>query len=222
MLYVYLCSVARLSLLFSSQRHNEMEINRENRSLFDSHQYPLRAIAVKRSEGLNVGRRASFNTRDTFSRYRQYVNIPPTYRIYRFVKNSLRYPRRVPSQPLLLAGARCPLETRLETTAGRVSGYPVYGNRRMSWVGVCREQREGKIESFVSAVALLLGRIMRSMVATWYFRSTSLRSLLLPWEVEVSLLLRKESFDTNIQSRTRGFSGELFESLSKWFSYMTH
>lgn len=141
MLYVYLCSVARLSLLFSSQRHNEMEINRENRSLFDSH-HPLRAITVKRSEGLNVGRRASFNTRDTFSRYRQYVNIPPTYRIYRFVKNSLRYPRRVPSQPLLLAGARCPLETRLETTGRqgeRISGI-WQQTHVLSWSVSCGER----------------------------------------------------------------------------------
>lgn len=45
-----------------------MEINRENRSLFDSHQYPLRAIAVKRSEGLNVGRRALALTHVTRSR----------------------------------------------------------------------------------------------------------------------------------------------------------
>lgn len=36
---------------------------------------------------------------------------------------------------------------------GRVNGYPVYGNGRLSRVGVCVARREGKIESFVSAVA---------------------------------------------------------------------
>lgn len=144
MLYVYLCSVALLSFLFSSQRHDEMEINRENRSLFDSHQYPLRAIAVKRSEGLNVGRRASFNTRDTFSHYRQYVSIPPTYRIYRFVKTPFVTLDEFPLSAVAPRRSKiCPLEIRLETTAGRVSGYPVYGNGRLSRVGVwSRKERE--------------------------------------------------------------------------------
>jgi len=130
-------SRCRLSFLFSPRRH--WNINRED------------ADQCAR----DVTARNGGSCFDAYTLAGQYVNVPPAYRSYHSVWNSLRYPstREGPSRAALTPPRSKMSLGDVETTAaGRVSGYPVWQQTPVDSSGVltrltrCRAERVNKGE----------------------------------------------------------------------------